>query len=360
MALLDKLISDVRVEVGDTAKERWQNDEIIRAIEKTVSLMSRLIPNKASVEIEVTDDKGGGTQRLDISGDLPNFIRVERLEYPYNQTPPTLPAFNLIGKTIYLTGTDKFLTGRYARVIYICHWTPPTPTATGSYPIHLNDAVVIGASGQALIFKAEHFVNVAATTLANASTVLSGSDLSTVLTAVGTALDSAKTSFAASIATLGSLSTPQGSANTALGKVAAEVAAGKAYLETGDDFINSPNRGDKVGATYAQYAEEQLRLAGAYKEEADGYLTLVNSYIEKATRESIAGTGYTTEAAQRVAHVDRLLVQSERNEAIAVHYLEVAGRYLASGQSKINEFLAALGFKPELAAAKISPLQPSY
>jgi len=46
--------------------------------------------------------------------------------------------------------------------------------------------------------------------------------------------------------------------------------------------------------------------------------------------------------------IDRELEVATRRETAAARYLDAAGRYLASGQAKINEFLGALGFRPEM------------
>lgn len=354
--LLQEIVDNIRIELEDSTKAVWENDDsLIRAVNKTVALMSRLISKKSMVDVTVTT---GGIQRLDFSGTLSDFIRIEKLEYPKDEVPQTHPPYNLVGTTIFLTGSDKFTKDKIARIIYLAQWTPPTVEAEGDYPIHLDDAVIIGAAGQAQIFKAEYYLQLAATQIALGATAAAG--LSSSFTAVVTALDSAKTSFAASITTLAGLTTPQASAKTALDKVAAEVAAGKTYLESGDDLINVATRGENVGAVYAQYATEQMRLASGYVNEAEGFLALVDSYIDKATREGVAGTGYTTEAVQRLGVLDRYLSQAERDEALGARYLEIAGRYLASGQAKINEFLAALGYKPEVQSVKVSSQQPGY
>ena len=50
--------------------------------------------------------------------------------------------------------------------------------------------------------------------------------------------------------------------------------------------------------------------------------------------------------------------QAQNNQVKASKFLEIAGRYLASGQSKINEFLVMLGVKVELQPVMVSSRQP--
>jgi len=52
------------------------------------------------------------------------------------------------------------------------------------------------------------------------------------------------------------------------------------------------------------------------------------------------------------AQVTKYQVQIAEQEMKARNFLDIAGRYLASGQAKINEFLVMLGLKPEFYTSK--------
>jgi len=159
MALLNKLISDIRIEVGDRASDIWQEDEIIRAIQKSVSLMSRLIPKRTMVEGQLDSTWIKDGNYLDISELLDDYIKIERVEYPAGQSPPQVLTCEPVGKYLQFRGIPYLTTGETLRIVYLSTWKQPTISEPGDYPSHLNDVIVIGASGQALIYKAEHYVN---------------------------------------------------------------------------------------------------------------------------------------------------------------------------------------------------------
>ncbi len=62
----------------------------------------------------------------------------------------------------------------------------------------------------------------------------------------------------------------------------------------------------------------------------------------------IENTGATVYASQVESY--SIQVTNRMNQVTAL--LNIAGRFLASGQAKINEFLAALGIKPEFQIPK--------
>ncbi len=449
--ILAELLTSLRIELQDTDEVVWKDDTLIRAMEKSINLMSRLIPKRAVVETtivrEVTDetlaissnsgtltrkpvrvgsleipdktldthytidyltgivtekdsglpdgdytvDYGLDPLMLDISSLLPreNYIKMERVEYPAGDNPPTLITFEVFGELLLIRGRDVSLTeDRHLRIIYLKPWTAPTTTTEGDYPSLLDDAVIIGSVGQALIFKAEEYTQSAITSIAASKTGLDGisavslataPDISGKITDAETALTAAIARLSAAATEVSKMDTPLGSANTALGKIATEIAAGKTYLESGDDLINAATRGEKAGSVYGEYAQVQAVLGQAYGREGEGYIVLANSWEAKAAREMGIGNSYLNEAIQRLTIVIRLLdkyraeidtdtqgisyyaVQLERArgyETTARQYLEIAGRYLASGQSKIQEMLIMLGLKSELSKTKALSGQP--
>ena len=385
--LLEDMIGSIRIEVGDRAGAIWQPDEIVRAIEKSISLLSRLTPKRDLVEGTLLEAWIVDKYLLDISAVLSDYIKIERVEYPTNGDPPPSVTFDVIGKYLKFR-TDLGLTiGDVIRIIYLGKWTPPTPNADGDYPSHLNDIIIIGSAGQALIFKSEEYTHIAITTLASAITAIeaisavtfpSAPDISSYITNAATALDAAVVRFAAAVTALGSMDTPLGDTNIALDQIDTELVAAIGYLNDGDSLINASTRGENVGKVYGEYASHRTDVAAGYEKEASQRVALALAWEAKAAREGTIGNSYVNEAIQRISMASRL-VDAFASEAsisasevtyyraqldnvtqliaIANQYLETSGRYLASGQSKINEFLVALGIKPEFSTQKASAEQ---
>lgn len=413
---LTEMMNEMRHELQEETGALYSATDLTRAIQKSVSLMSRLIPKRAVVETtvvrKITDEtltiaSNTGTLTykpvkvgslvitgktldtdyrvnyltgvvteigsnlpdtdytanyeldplmLDISSLLSDYIKVERMEYPAGNSPVSVATFDVVGDFVVLRGSNlSFTENEHARLTYLGRWTAPLVSTDGDYPSHLDDAIIIGSVGQALIFKAEKYVREAATLIGTSNTTLGS--IGTPVSAASTALGSAMSAFAAAISTLTGIGTPQSNAGTALGKVAAEVAAGKTFLTSGAPYIITANVATDPAGNYQRYATAQAQLAAGYANEAAQNFAFVGTYIAKSTREAAAGTGYVQEAIQRLSMCRTYLDKSVREEALATRYLEIAGRYLASGQAKINEFLISLGFKPEITYQKASPEQ---
>ena len=449
MAVLEKLISDVRIEIGDKGKTVWANDEIIRAIEKSVSLMSRLLPKRDVVETTIVRTITGATLTIanstgtlaykpikvnsvnitgktldthyrinyltgvvteigsglpdadytvsyeldssivDLSTILTDYIKIERVECPAGGSPPNLLTFDTFGNLLVLRAGVSLVDNDHLRIVYLCKWTPPTPTDSGSFPSHLDDIVIIGSAGQALIYKAEEYTGLAKISIVSASTVMDGiaaitfpstPDFTAKVTLAETALDAAITQAQAAVTTLASMATPLGSASTAYSKMTAGVGVGEDYLTTGAPLINTGTRGEDVGAIYGQYAGYEAGLLQRYIDEGSGNIALALAWEAKAARQNTIANSYINEAVQRLAVVARVLegfsteasvanskvnyYTAQLNKAaqltsLSGQYLNVAGRLLASGQSKVVEFLTSLGFKPESSSQKASSEQRS-
>jgi len=387
MALLNKLISDVRLEIADKDRSFWDtDDEIIRAIEKTVSLMSRLLPRKGVVTEELEESWIEGNY-VDISELLPADGRlgdaIHRVEYPVGRTPPELIPVEVMGNYLWLKTNVPIRAGESIRIIYQGTWTPPTIAAPGNYPPHLDSVVVIGAAGQALIFKAEHYTNLSAVTVEKALKTLDElieiefpdapdpetGDLSYFIGKAKDTLVKAQSAFGTALATLGGMSSYLSSGADRIGLLPSAVSAARGHMSTGAPLINKVTIGDKVGETYGAYAINEISIARESVQSGVAYAQLAGAVEAKAGRESIIANGYIQEAVQHLAAIKHHLsifeseVSLNRNKVemyraqlesmsrennIPSQYLAIAGRCLASGQAKINEFLAALGYKPEL------------
>lgn len=370
MATLHELISSIRLEIADRTGTQWQEDELIRAIDKTVSLMSRLAPRRDLVEDAVEAAWIKGSYLLDISSFLPDYIKIERIEYPADESPPSILTADVIGKYIMFRTNPSLTAGETIRITYLGKWTPPTPIAAGNYPSHLNDIVIIGAAGQALIYKAESIVQLASQafeSLVAPTAYTFVKPTAPELPAVPTKPTAPTLSFTA--------------AESAMTAIATEISAAKSYLATGDPLINKVTVGDKVGEIYGLYGNVLMTGAGHRSDEAAVRIKQIESIINKYASEVTAFGSETNSYANNVSalvslfrskgeteniganvyasEVNAYVARINGQKAKADSLLDIAGRYLASGQSKINEFLSALGYKAEFSTQRAAAEQRS-
>jgi hypothetical protein len=199
--------------------------------------------------------------------------------------------------------------------------------------------------------------------------------------------------------------------NTALGLIDTWVGYGKTSLETGDDFINAATRGADVGSVWGKYADTYINGAVLFSQKGQALLkglevALSEWQLEVASYQSYIN-GYTANIAATVnnfqtevaaenagaavseaaialyktkmdaqglvlqnfladvqqyqtqlnkyqldiqsyaAQINTLTSYAQLLAPTVTSYLDISGRYLASGQAKINEFAAMLGVKLE-------------
>ncbi len=441
---------ELRIELSDGATF-FTDAELARAVTKTVSMLSRFIPKRAIVETTLTRSITGesltiassagtlankpvkpGTvvitgkvldtdytvnyitgvvteigallpdtdytveyelddNMLDISSLLPeeDYIKIERVEYPVGDDPPTIVTFEVFGEILLVKGRGVDLVEtNHIRIIYLKPWTAPATAVDGDYPEHLDNAIIIGSAGQALIFKAEKYVQQSITELelVNAAADSMATPLAAINTALGK-VDALVTLATTALDKVGDYLESNGTTDNAkevLANITDDIAdlrtaietaldlsgtyltgatapATKKYLEDGDAFIESINDGEDVAGKYADYAiaaaqlyqglvtEATVRLDNirTYIEEASGWMRMGDTFIAEAGQRLNQAGAFVGEASQRVAEVNAWAVQADRYALTSREYLTIAGRYLASGQAKINEFLVSLGIKPE-------------
>lgn len=387
------MISSIRIELNDRDGSQWQPDEIIRAIEKTVSLMGRLLPKKGIVTATITSGMIVDDTYLDITTILPTTARlgdsIQRVEYPTGRTPPEFIPVEIMGNYLWLKTNVPIKAGEDIRLLYQGVWAAPTESAPGDYPPHLDNIVIIGATGQALIFKAEYYTHLSAKAVEKAMDILdelititfpdapdlTSGDIAYFMGKAKDTLVKAQSAFGTALATLSSMDSPLGEGASRISCLPLAATNARTYLGTGEPLINKVTVGDKVGEIYNQYAVTEVALGKEHVQSGVAYVNVAGGWEAKSGRESIIANGYIQEAAQHLAAVRQILgvfeseVTLNRNKVdmyraqlesmskennIPSQYLAVAGRYLASGQAKINEFLASLGFKPELQKTQTS------
>lgn len=249
--------------------------------------------------------------------------------------------------------------------------------ANGEYPGHLADVIVTGASGFALLMKAEKYVQsaVAEIILTNAA----ADSMSTPLADINTALDKVATYLETNVANDSGVD----NAKTLLTRITTDTAqlrtridailskandflfsadtdpSAKYYLTQGDDYIKTVNVADRVAEKYADYARATIQTYTGLVAEATMRLDVLRSYIEEGGAWMQMGEDFIAEATQRIAEVSAWAIQADRYVATTTEYLNIAGRYLASGQSKVNEFFVLIGVKPEIQHTRAASSQPT-
>ena len=289
---------------------------------------------------------------IDISAIIPEVTRIVKVLYPANAIPEQQVAFSIwenmltIGSQLPKESQSTLSDGDHIAIYYECKQSPPTSQYAGSYPEHLDQIVVIGAAGYALLIEALQYEHQAATDLGTSTTGLLGAlaNATKYLNNNGEA-DAAGmlkdiTDFVAHLRDMIVKSTDGTGA----------LAAGNAYLDevdttdlgqatvgaegllaTGDDLINQLNTGTEVPQIYADYSRARTQIAQVRTQAALGFfqeaairLDNVRSYMEQAI-------GY-----DRIAE-DFIAEAGGYREAIENDML-LADRFRAEANNRLGEF----------------------
>jgi hypothetical protein len=417
---MPSMLEALRIELQDTDNNNplWLDSELERAVYKSVSLMSRLIPKRAIVETKVTLTVTGeslvitsstGTLAykpakvdtviitgktldtdytinyltgvvteigsnlpdttytvsytidphiLNIASILSDYIKLDRIEYPAGDTPSTFITPLQEVYATYLVFKEDLTENKHLRINYTTYWTPPTATADGDFPRSLDNAIIVGSSGQALIYKAEKYTQSAVNAL---STLTPPTDYSFSKPSMGSSPSApvAPTAPTLSWTTL----------SAALTAIGTEITAAKAHITSGVAVVNLPNPGQNVAENYGKYADsvfgaantrvqealanikQQEDIIALYASQVTAYGSAVNAYANEISevngeyREDV--NAESAGIANYKAQIDKYVAEVNDQQMKATNYLNIAGRYLASGQAKINEMLVMLGLKPE-------------
>ena len=376
--------SRLRIDLADTDEELLQDDDLNRSIQKAVSDLSRFLPLDAVLEVtldfgitgeawtsaaaagtyvslknkpienasetvknesavactrdtdyyidytsgKITHISGGkiGNGKnctisynkskigVDISSITSNLLRIERVEYPVGDIPQSFVSNEVRGDILVLTGgvaeAQSALTeGKHVAIYYKTGHTPPTDDEEGSYPKFLDDTVLLAASAYALFTAAVQINLDAKADLASALAILAAISKTDAETA------------------LGKITTEVAAGDTALGLVSTESAAAKAYLTTGTPYINAKNYGADVPQAYGTFASVQANVAGYYRDvvlarvqRAQAYIAEAQFRVEAQNLIRAQAESYLSEATQKMAIAERLRTEGieRRNEAWSI------------------------------------------
>lgn len=340
---------------------------------------------------------------IDISSIIPELIRIVKVIYPVDKVPEQSVAFSVwenmltIGSPRAGTSQEALVDDEHLAIFYEAKHAPPTDFGSGSYPENLDQIVLIGAAGYALMVEALQYEQSAATDLGLARAAIvkvTGSGIHGLITA---ALDIAGAKAALAGTALGKVSgllTPIGTQDNA-SDVLSEIHDMEAYLRdliiklsdgsgalaimndsldnvstidinmasvgataglntvlTPTDLINRLNDGGPdVSGKYADYARAKVQIAQARIQAAAGYaqeatlrLSFLRSYIEESGAWNRIAETFIAEASQRVGEAGVYLATAQARLVEMDGYLAEAGR---NQEVVANDMLLSDRFRAE-------------
>ena len=360
-----KFESETSVTFGGAAMTRG-TDYVLDYMRGTIATISGgSITTGGTVTISYEKDE----VTVDLS-DLPDLIRVQRVEYPVGQIPQQFVQSDIWKKYLVITGQgeqesqESLSTGKHIRVYYDAEHIPPNEYAVGSVPDFLQPTVDKLVSSYALMIYAlkqdlqtETDLGSMRTSLGSANTVHTAlgtaltnikkylddnsgadaaglladitSDAAALRTAVETALDGAQ-AYLAEVDTTdlqgaeGVQDNYKATTNYLTGGTEPDVLA---YLTSGDALLNAVNEGgvdQSVPIAYAQFAQSvREALIGPFEvERAD--------MLKTATARTNAAMGFVQESAQRMSNLRSYIEQ-------AGGYGTVANTFAREAEARLTE-----------------------
>lgn len=339
---------------------------------------------------------------IDISDIMPQLIRIVGVIYPVDKIPQQQVAFTIwenmltIGSPRPKVSQEAMADKEHLAIYYEARHAPPTYVGSGSYPEHLDQVVLIGAAGYALLMEALQYEQQAATDLGEVRTTLGylgiGGVGAAALTLVYKAIDDALDKVALYLET--NLVADAGSAtDNALSRLSeitdmeaflrdliiklsdgsGAIADANAYLaevdttdlgdatdgaekmlSTGHPLIDQLNDGKNVPEIYADYARANVQVAQGRTQAALGFLqeaavrlSMLRSYIEEAGGWMRMGEDFIAEAQARIAEANVYLAEATQYQQAVANDLILSDRFRAEGQIRLAEFHRILESRAE-------------
>ncbi len=136
----------LRVDLAEPVADRWTDDDLDRHIQHAVRDLNRVAPRELVDDSLTISDPA--SRQLDIT-DLADLTRVVSVEYPVGGYPRRLRHFELWGSTLTLLTDTMPEAG--APVIVYYHARHTVDSLSSTVPAHLEDLVLLGAAGYALL-----------------------------------------------------------------------------------------------------------------------------------------------------------------------------------------------------------------
>lgn len=240
--------------------------------------------------------------RLDISS-VTDMMAIQRIETRKADDVPILwDSFDLWGDFLILltegvNSQTRISDNTHIILYYMAHHADPTLAAKGSYPLFLDELVLMGVSGYSLLIEMMQQEHKAVIEADSARTALAASDdentaIATALTNSGTALTNLGTALAAMRGVAGE---PLDDAKTALDKVATHVAeAGTALAKVATHVTEAGTALAKVATHTGTEADAALDKVATHIVDADTTLDAITVVAAELTDVKTALNKVTT------------------------------------------------------------------
>lgn len=158
-ALANKPVEPESERICDDASE---TTTYTRDTDYTIDYMNGEITSISTGDIGATDkiycNYKVSRIAVDISG-ITDLIRIDRVEYPVGNVPQTYISPNIWGDFLIVEGggtdnQERLTDKRHLLVYYHAEHTPPTDSVAGTYPVFLENTVILAAAAYALFHKA--------------------------------------------------------------------------------------------------------------------------------------------------------------------------------------------------------------
>ena len=359
-----QLVYDLRTDLGDIAEEEWDAVELIRALERAVSDLNRFLPRELIYDIELTSSIIEDDVMIDLSdyinadGGMEEIIRINSVEYPTGRVPQCFVSWQLFSNMLMITGLAEsegqngLSAGETLRIYYDSPHVVADDDEPGSYPVFLENTIILAGGAYALFQKALDYIHsagdnqtLAGTALTNAATALAkvatylenNSDedskywLTKITTDIADLRTAAKTDLEALNAYLDSVAADLTAADAANGYIATYVEGGTApsadkYLDDGDALLNAiadGGEGQEVPDTYRKFAQTVHDAIVVPEEENRRML------YQNAVARTNAAMIYAQGAAQRLSNLRSYIEQAEGWGMIAQRFIAEAEQRLA-------------------------------
>lgn len=275
---------------------------------------------------------------IDLTEIADELIRVDRVEYPYGSVPQEHQSYALVGNYLVLVGegisaqeevTDK----SHALIEYKAKHTPPTTILDGTYPLFLDDTIVLASDAYTLFSLAMLHEHQAVAYLTEAKTSYLDS-IAAIHGFIATALGRVTTYSAAAILEINGSDDPPGSmhtefalATTALGSMGTEVGAAATALGKVTTYCETNADGNAKGIMES-IKTDVLKLKTAIQDS----LANASGYIDDAVGET-----------SDLSKADLVWTDLVKHLLTADPLLPNAQTYLENGEDFINALARVYG-----------------
>ena len=336
--------SETVTTVGGSSAFARNTDYEIDYVNGTITtLSSGTMANATAHEI---DYKLDGTM-VDISSLLTEPTAIERVDVlRSDQVPQIFEGWSLHGDFLMITSMEgnsqqRFVDNDHIRIYYYAHHVEPALGVSGSFPDHLDELVLIGASGYALLIESIQQEHLTIVDLASARTSIG--NIAATHTSIGTLVTSASTARGNSSTEIANAVVELGLANAELDKV--DVASGPVddaetelaliitALAIGGDFNTAL---DKV----VTYSEGATNSAKAALDGVQTELDLGNAALDKVDTELLGAARNadlyldTGDALINAVNVGRNAAELNRDYAVAK--VNIASAFVQEAQLRFE------------------------